>query len=265
MPKRVNGLAATTDPTRVETGSIEEKPARWSTRIEWFDSLVVVATLVLGAASVWVGSAIVGDGFEYLQVSLGWGLVGAAWAATVLVRTTDRVARFAVAGVVLASVLTVSVFGPIVFLLFSTPSDWVPVGLIVVAAVIVFLVRQRPIRLVWFVAPALVVASAAIVLSGVARSARFAAAEPQLTAYVIGLDQGAALPDYDQPTIVGSVPVYEVIREDGQTLLVTGFIGILGDDPAGLAYVPEGTPVGVGWEHITGPWFKWIPLGYVSD
>jgi hypothetical protein len=44
-----------------------------------------------------------------------------------------------------------------------------------------------------------------------------------------------------------------------------GFIGILDDDPAGLAFVPEGTPVGVGWEHIRGPWYMWVPLGYVSD
>lgn len=44
-----------------------------------------------------------------------------------------------------------------------------------------------------------------------------------------------------------------------------GFIGILDDDTAGLAFVPEGTPVGVGWERISGPWYRWVPLGYVYD
>lgn len=255
----------TTDATQVQAGSLEGKPSRWSTRVEWFDSLVVVATLVVAAAWVWVGSAVVRDTFESLQVIMGWGFVGAAWAATVLLRTTDRVARFAIAALALGSVVTGAALGPLVFLILSTPSDWVIVGLFIAIPVATFLVRQRPIRLVWFVAPAIVVAAAAIVLSGVAVSARFAAAEPHLTAYVRGLEEGGALPDYDRPTDVGGVPVYEVIREDGQTLLVTGFIGILGDDPAGLAYVPEGTPVGVGWEHIAGPWYEWIPLGYVSD
>lgn len=117
----------------------------------------------------------------------------------------------------------------------------------------------------WFVAPVIVVASAALVLSGVPGSLRFAAAEPELTRYVLSLDQGAEVPDYDEPVLVAGIPVFEVIRQDGQVLLVTGFIGILGDDPAGLAYVPAGTPDGVGWEHIRGPWYSWIPLGYVSE
>lgn len=114
-------------------------------------------------------------------------------------------------------------------------------------------------------APVIVVAATAIVISGVPQAMRFAAAEPELTRYVQSLDQGAAVPGYDDAVVVGGIPIFEVIREDGQILLVTGFIGILGDDPSGLAYTLDGPPVGVGGDHISGPWYRWIPLHYVSE
>lgn len=233
--------------------------------MEWFDWVVLGATVVLAALSVWIGSSVVRGMWDYILVSLLWAMVGAAWSATVLLRTTDRVARIGVVALLIGSLITVMMFGPVTALIYSDRTDWLVVGLLVIVPVGLILVRQRPIRLVWFVAPVIVVASAALVLSGVPGSLRFAAAEPELTRYVLSLDQGAEVPDYDEPVLVAGIPVFEVIRQDGQVLLVTGFIGILGDDPAGLAYVPAGTPDGVGWEHIRGPWYGWMPLGYVSE
>jgi hypothetical protein len=239
-----------------------EGPSRWSTRAEWFDWFVLSATILLAVITIWVGSSIVRGAWDFLMVSLLWGAVGVAWSLTVLIRTTERVARFAVSALLVGSLLTVFVLGPVVILIFSA---WVAIGLLVVVPVGLLLIRQRPIRLVWFVAPAFVVTTAALVLSGVPPSARFAVAEAELTGYVQSLDQGTRSASYDDPITVGGLPVYEVVREEGQVLLVMGFIGILDDDPAGLAFVPEGTPVGVGWEHIRGPWYMWVPLAYVAD
>lgn len=236
--------------------------SRWSTRVEWFDWVVLSATIMLALITIWVGSSIVRGAWDFVIVSFLWGAVGVAFALTLLMRTTDRLARFAVGVLLVGPLVTVSLLGPVLFLIVSA---WVVVGLLVVAPAGLLLVRQRPIRVVWSVAPAIVVATVALVSSGVPRSARFAVAEAELTGYVQSLDQGARSPSYDNPITVGGLPVYEVIREDGQVLLVMGFIGILDDDPAGLAFVPEGSPVGVGWEHIRGPWYMWVPLGYVSD
>lgn len=257
----MTSVSAAVDPTAADKAA-DEKPSRWSTQSEWFDWLVLAATGALAALTVWVGSSVVRGMWDYIFVSLLWSVVGAAWCATVLVRTTDIVARLAMAALILGSILTVAMFGPITALVLWIPSDWFAVSMLVVVPLTLFLVKQRPIRLVWFVAPGTVMVAVAIVLSGVAAAARFAAAEPELTRYVQSLNQGAAMPDYNQPITVGGVPVVEVLHEGGQTLLVTGFIGILGDDPAGLAFVPDGRPVGVDWQHINGPWYRWVPLGY---
>jgi hypothetical protein len=182
-----------------------------------------------------------------------------------VIRTTDCVAKAAIWVLLCVALVPVFMLGPLLALIILTPLEWAAVVLLVVVPVVLFLVRQRPIRLVWLLSPALVIGVGALVLSGIPQSVRFTAAEPELTRYVQGLDAAPRLPHYDEPITVGGVPVYEVIREDDQVLLVTGFIGILGDDPAGLAYVLEGTPVGVGWEHIDGSWYRWIPTQYVDD
>jgi hypothetical protein len=254
-------VVVSTEPTDVGAPGVERQSSRWSTRTEWFDWIVLSATMLLALMTIWVGSSIVRGTWDFLIVSSLWGAVGMAWSVTVLLRTTDRVARFAVWALLVASLLTMFVIGSVVILIFSS---WIVMGLLVVVPV-VLLVRQRPIRLVWLVAPTLVAVTGALVFSSVPRSARFALAEAELSGYVQSLDQGAGSPSYDEPITVGGLPVYEVVQEEGQVLLVTGFIGILDDDPAGLAFVPVGTPVGVGWEHIRGPWFTWVPRGYVSD
>jgi hypothetical protein len=237
----------------------------WSTRVEGFDWLVLGATVLLALATVWVGSSILPGMFDYVFVSVLWALVGAGWTGTLLSRTTDRVARLAVGTLLVGTLITVLMLGPVTALIFTSGTEWVVIGLVVLALLTVFLARQRPIRLVWFVAPAIVLASIPLVLSGIPRSARFAAAEAELTTCVQGLDPGARSTSYEDPIAVAGFSVYEIIRDRGQVLLVTDFVGMLADDPAGLAYVPEGHPVGVSWDHISGPWYRWEPYGYASD
>jgi hypothetical protein len=239
--------------------------SKWSTRAEWFDWLIVAVTILLALVTLWVGSSIVRGMWDYLTVSLAWAGVGLAWSVAVLVRTTDRAAQVAILALIVGSLVSTCALGPVTALIFTEPADWILIALLVVVPLGVILVRQRPIRLVWFVAPMVVLAAAALTVSGVLREVRFAASEDELTRFVQSGEAGEASRYYDEPVMVGGVPVYEVIREEGQVLLVTGYIGILADDPAGLAYVPNGEPVGVGWEHITGPWFRWVPSGYVYD
>jgi hypothetical protein len=259
---------ASADQANLEADGVGEKPSRWSKRVEWFDWLILGAALVLALITLWVGSSIVRGAYDYLPVGMLWVGVGVAWCASVLQRTTDRVYQLAVLAVLVGSFVSI-VFWPAIAVTLWDASNWIAAGLLVAMGVLVlvpiglFLVRQRPIRLVWFVAPTIVLATAALVLTGGPRTVRFAVAEAELTSYAQGVADGASSTYFDEPISVGGVPVFEVIREDGQVLLVTGYIGILGDDPAGIAYVPDGAPVGVGWQHIRGPWFSWVPLGYV--
>jgi hypothetical protein len=259
----MNVAARTTHPAGVDGAG--GPTSRWSTRVEWFDWLVVGATVSLAALTVWVGSSVVRGSWDYIFVSLGWAVVGAAWAVTLLLRATDRVARFAILVLLVGALVTVALFGPITLLIFSSPSGWIGIGMLVMIPVALILILQRPFRLIWFVAPVIVVAATAIVLSGVPQAMRFAIAEPDLTRFVQAPDLSGATPTYDEPVVVGGIPVFEMTREDGQILLVTGFIGILGDDPSGLAYAPDGPPVGVSSDHITGPWYRWVPSGYVME
>lgn len=59
--------------------------------------------------------------------------------------------------------------------------------------------------------------------------------------------------------VVG-ITIYELRREEGQTHLVTGFVGVLADSPAGLIHVRSGEPPGRGhYERLSGTWFRWFP------
>src|SRR5688572_7047106 len=137
-------------------GESIEAPSRWSTRVEWFDWFVLCATIVLALITIWVGSSIVRGAWDFLIVSLLWGTVGVAFSLTVLMRTTDRVARFAVGAMLVGPLLVVALFGPVLILIASA---WVVIVLLVGVPVGLLLVRQRPIRLVWLIAPAIVVAT----------------------------------------------------------------------------------------------------------
>lgn len=114
--------------------------------MEWLDWLVVGATVLLAALAVWVGSSVVRGMTDYIFVSLGWAVVGAAWAVTLLLRTTDRVARFAILALLVGALVTFAVFGPITLLIFSSPSGWIGIGVLVVIPVALILFLQRPFR-----------------------------------------------------------------------------------------------------------------------
>jgi hypothetical protein len=233
---------------------------RWSRRAEWFDWVVVGAALVLGGMTVWTASALIRGPWDRISLSLAWGIVGAAWSIAVVMRTTDRLASAAALGLLGGSLVTLLMFGPIGAVVFLGSAAVLAAGLVGLGLFAVILARERARRLVWLLAPAITVAALAVDLSGLPQSLRFAAVEPQLAAFVATARTDGPLPSEDEPLDVAGMPVYDVIVEAGQVRLVTGYIGILGDDAAGIVYVDQGSPVGVArTDHLGGHWYRWYP------
>jgi hypothetical protein len=103
--------------------------------------------------------------------------------------------------------------------------------------------------------------TAGLLASALPAAIRFAVIEPELTAYVTSFANGETVPTPgDIPIEVGGVSVYDVTREEAGVRLVTGYVGILGDDAAGLFYLPAGQLPSVGkFEHLAGFWYRWFP------
>lgn len=163
---------------------------RWSRRAEWFDWVVVGATVALGGLTVWTASSLLRGPWDRLPLSLAWAVVGAAWAVAVVARATDRVARVAALGLLGATLVTLTMFGPIGAVVFLGSGAVLAAGLVALALFGVVLARDRARRLVWLLAPSVTAAAFAIDLSGIPQSLRFAAVEPQLAAYVATIRTG---------------------------------------------------------------------------
>ena len=131
-------------------------------------------------------------------------------------------------------------------------------GVALLAGIVVSL---APRRLAWLVAPAIVLVMFAVIATGVPRLTRLAVAEPELTSFAQSLQQrqGSSLPAYfDAGLSVGSITIYAAYNESGGVLLVTGYVGMLDDYEAGLAYFPDGASVdGSRYEHLLGNWYRW--------
>jgi hypothetical protein len=229
------------------------------------DILAIVLTIGLAGATVVTTSGPVPGFGEFGYAEFLWPIVAMVWAAALLTGTRDRnphrLAWLAI-GVTLATILTL---GYPLFLLvyFAGPTGVLVVaiaGLVIVGFV---LLRQESHRRLWLVSPIIVVATLGLVVSGIPRSIRFSYAEPELSAYARQLQNGEATfaPRDDGSAVsVASMPIYEVRREGEEIIFITGYVGVLEDDGAGLAYVPSGTPGGSGvYQHLTGPWYSWSP------
>lgn len=237
------------------------RPPRWTTRTEWFDWVVLTIAVCLSVGTVWTMSALIPDVWDLLVMAAAWCAAGGLWLLTVGVRTNDRIARMAIVALAVLAGSAIVSFAPFWLLWAFGPGAVLVVAAIAVALLGVAIIRQRPIRLVWLAAPAIVIVTLAMLTWDLPVRWRFLAAEPALTAYVADLPVNMPAPsEFEDPLRIGNVPIYEVVRELGQVRLVTGYVGILGDDPAGLIYRPDGEPVGVGvWEHLEGPWYRWYP------
>jgi hypothetical protein len=133
----------------------------------------------------------------------------------------------------------------------------VPILVLALAVFGLILALERPRRMVWLVAPAIVLSTFGLALSGLPRLARFKLAEPALTTYAAELlDQTRLERGERGRATVGGLRVRRTIIRDGCVHLVTASVGILGDVPAGLAFCPAG-PIGTRYELLSGAWYRW--------
>jgi hypothetical protein len=229
------------------------------------DGLAIAASAALVVPTIWAASSPVPSVGDYPVLMVLWPLAAAIWAASILVRSDEPRVRGLGFVVIAGSIVAVGTLG-LPFAVIAFLSGTIGLGLCLLVGIAVtakILLPAGARRLRWFTAPLLVIATFAIVASGVPRAIRFATSEAALTAYAEQVRTGtqAEMPgDIGTSIQVGSIPIFHVETIDGDIHLTTAYVGILDDDPAGLAYVTGGTPSGPGiYEHIDGPWFLWLP------
>jgi hypothetical protein len=228
--------------------------------------LVIIAAVGLGAWTLWMSAVPVWEFLMFGAAALLWPITGLVWAITAVRASTNDTTRFLFLLLAVASGVSLGGIAPVLLVVLGGP--W-PVLLGLVAAVGTFalaLALERRPRIVWLVAPAIVVATIALAVSGLPAKARFAAAEPGLTTFAHRVLEGEIPADEDyweEVQLIGTYEVYFTDLRDGCVRLATAFVGILGDVPAGLAYCPNGVPVTTGfgatYEPFSGVWYRWVP------
>lgn len=244
-------------PFKSETG-----PHGWDKSVGPLDAVAIVLTALLAVVTLWVASYPIVDSSAWIFGGMAWSVVAITWAVSVVATATTRESRAlalilligAVASIPFAgiSLLLVSAFGRIGL------AGAVVLGLAILAGVVVL---STPRRVAWLVAPTIVLIMCAVLVVGVPRVARLALAESDLTSFAQSVQgDGTSLPAYfDAGISVGSIPIYAVYTASGGLLFVTGYVGMLDDDEAGLAYFPHGAPTddGAQYDHLYGNWYRW--------
>lgn len=227
------------------------------------DAIVLVLAGCLGVVTVFTASAPVGDLGDWVFASVGWSVLGTYWSLRLLAGTGDPAARTIALVFLLAAALSFVSFGFVtMFVLAIVPFSITAAGALGLGMAALGALRDAERRRTWLGVPALAIITLAVVASSVPRTIRFTLAEPALTEYVMGVDQRApsASPSENAAIEVGGLTIYDVYEQDGEIHLTTAYVGILGDYPAGLAYVPSGVPSDDGrYEQLSARWYRWFP------
>jgi hypothetical protein len=232
----------------------------WSRYSNRLDRLVIAITIGLAMLTLWFASAPVVSTARFSVLAVLWPLTGIAWAIS-LIGSVQRGPSLG-AAILLLFGAGATIFGstPMVLILLFGAGAAVA-GLVAGLGLFgLILVLERPRRIAWVVAPAIVLTTVGLAFSGVPRVARFALAEPALTAFAVDLLEGTsgAAPGERRGVWVGVLRVRRVFVRDGCAHLVTANVGILGDSPAGLAYCPNGPSGGrFPSEPFSGHWYRW--------
>lgn len=219
----------------------------WSKRLALVDWLSIGAALAMaGITTLAISNPIVSTDIQ-LFLAIGWWMPAVMWSISLLSGAPiDRVHALAGTGLLVAF----AAFIPgLPFLLVAlTLFGYMTAMVALVAGLGLFavvLVRARERRAAWLVAPAVVMTTLALGYAGLSRVVRVALGEASLNTYAIGIDRAdlRAEPRYfDRPIHVGGLPIYEAYEEDGIVHFVTGYVGILSDDGAGIALIPGEPP-----------------------
>jgi len=236
----------------------------WDRRIDVLDWLVIGATLLLAGLTLWAWSYPIPGGDAFLFGGIAWSIVAIAWATSVLATTSEKSALWASLLLLVGAVASFPFFG--ISLVVIGLGGTVGFGLMVMIGLgllAVVVITSRVKRVAWLVSPVVVLAMFTVMYTAWPRLARMAVAEPALTGFAQTVDPNATLNYpmwFDDGLSVGSIPVYEAYVRHGGVHLVTGFVGILGDDNAGIAYFPDGAPAADSpYEHLVGSWYRWYP------
>jgi hypothetical protein len=219
----------------------------------------LLAVLTLWAASF----PIVGTDF-FLFGGLAWWLLAVLWSARVSATADEGLVRAAALLLLIGTIASMPLFG--ISLMVIIIAGLIGAGAMAMTAAALFaivVIKSRVRRVAWPIAPAIVAITLAVSLSGIPRLARLVAAEPELTTFVQGVasetGRGERSQYFDDPVVVGSMPVYEVFERHGLVHLVTGHVGIMADDGAGIAYSPDRSLRSPLYDHLFGPWYRWFP------
>ncbi len=230
------------------------------------DIFIVALTIGMAALTLWLASAPIAHFFDFVILGFIWVPIGAVWALSLFVvrRPTWVLGALVVLLLgVCSTILGVRALGGLVttglIALIGVAGVLLVVSIVLGRAILL----DRPHRIVWLVAPVIVLATAGLSVSGLPRLARFALAEPALRAYAKDVfDQPTVeFPDETQPIGVGGLTIDWSAAQGGCAHLVTTYLGILGEYPAGLAYCPSGLPPVDGragdYDPFNGPWYLW--------
>ena len=234
----------------------------WDKSIRALDWLAIVTTALMAVVTLWAASYPVVDTAAQIFAGAAWSFVAIVWIVSVAATTNDTGSRALALVLLVGAVASIPFFGfsflLLAFLGAVGLAAAVVAGLALLASIVLL---SRPRRVAWLVAPAIVLVMFAVIASGVPRLARLAVAEPALVSFAQSLQQsqGSPLPVYfDEGLSVGSIPIYAAYNESGGLLFVTGYVGMLDDYEAGLAYFPDGAPAdGSRYEHLLGDWYRW--------
>ena len=248
----------------IATSAVARERADWSRRAHRFDLVVVVVTIAAAVLTLWFASAPVMGTRRLLLLVLVWPVIGIAWSVSVAVMVRHRFSFLSAMVLLVGAGGLLTGIAPIaLMILFGL---WPAIGVIGLALVLVagIILRERR-RIIWAVAPTIVVATIVLSLSGIPRSARFAMAEPELTAYATQLLE-RPFPDTPPDTrdvTIGGIKIRRADVESGCLHLYTTRVGLLADGPAGVAYCPAGPPAfGRSYEPLSGAWYRWWRLTF---
>jgi hypothetical protein len=238
----------------------------WTRHVRSVDILIVALTIGMAALTLWLASAPIAHFFDFLILGFIWLPIGAVWALSLIVVRRPTWVLGAMVLVLLGVCSAIFGVGALGGLATTALIALIGLGGVLLVMSMVLgraILLDRPYRIVWLVAPVIVVATLGLAVSELPRLARFAFAEPALTAYATDvLDQPRVkFPEETQPIGVGGLTIDWSAAQGGCAHLVTTYLGILGEYPAGLAYCPSGLPAvddRIGdYDAFSGAWFLW--------
>ena len=238
-------------------------PPFWSHAVGRVDLLVIAATIACALLTLWFASAPVTGTKRLMLLAILWPPVGVAWAFSVARAATHEASRLSAILLLVGFAATFLGFLPAAVTFVVGPGPAVIAVLLALALFAVILALERPRRIAWLVAPAIVLSSTGLAISEVPRSVRFTAAEPELTRFAMQTldsasgDGAVAM----EPASISGVEVRRAFVRGGCVHLVTAQVGFLGSGPAGLAYCPNGPATGPReYDPMSGSWYRWWRL-----